>query len=94
MKKLLIGVSVIGLTLVGCSATPERPRETTTTKATAAPKSAVPNTTFTPRRNTTNPIPFASCKEAMEAGTVPIYPSHPRWNPRLDRDKDGMACEH
>lgn len=103
MKRLLIVPLVLMTSLVGCKATDE-PTPVTMTK-TPVPT----NTTYTPRHKTTNTVPpkpkvtpkvtptvkpFASCKEAFEAGSIPIYPSNPRWNPKLDRDKDGMACEH
>jgi len=92
-KKLLLVAPLAVVALLGCEV--EDP----------APKPS--NTTYTPRHKTTNKVPpktavrpsaqkspFASCRQAMDAGTVPIYPSHPRWNPKLDYDHDGMACEH
>ena len=39
------------------------------------------------------PVHFASCKQAREAGAAPLYEGDPGYNPRLDRDKDGVACE-
>jgi endonuclease YncB( thermonuclease family) len=38
--------------------------------------------------------PFRSCAEARAAGvSLPLTPGSPRWSPRLDRDRDGKACE-
>lgn len=34
-------------------------------------------------------IPYGNCDEAPG----PIQPVDPRWNPDLDRDHDGVACE-
>jgi micrococcal nuclease len=37
---------------------------------------------------------FRSCAEARAAGVpLPLTPASPRWNARLDRDRDGKACE-
>jgi outer membrane biosynthesis protein TonB len=75
--------------------TAEKPKRVETpveTKKTVTPK---PKKTKSPKpRVTKTVVPFNNCREVFEAGSVPIYPSHPRWNPKLDRDKDGMACEH
>lgn len=69
------------------------PKHTTKPKATIKPTHKV---TPTHKATATKPavVPFKNCQEVFEAGTVPIYPSNPRWNPKLDRDHDGMACEH
>ncbi|MDR2381712.1 MAG: excalibur calcium-binding domain-containing protein [Bifidobacteriaceae bacterium] len=37
--------------------------------------------------------PFENCADVRGAEQAPIYPDHPRWNPGLDRDGDGVACE-
>lgn len=37
--------------------------------------------------------PFTSCAQAREAGAAPLYRGDPGYSPRLDRDKDGVACE-
>ena len=37
--------------------------------------------------------PYASCAQARAAGAAPLYEGDPGYNPRLDRDKDGVACE-
>ncbi len=36
---------------------------------------------------------YASCAQARAAGAAPLYEGDPGYNPRLDRDKDGVACE-
>ena len=36
---------------------------------------------------------FKSCDEAREAGApLPLTPDSPGWNPKLDRNNDGLAC--
>lgn len=39
------------------------------------------------------PVRFSSCKQAREAGAAPLYRGDPGYNPKLDRDNDGVACE-
>jgi micrococcal nuclease len=36
---------------------------------------------------------YSSCKEARKAGAAPLTPGDKGWNPDLDRDNDGIACE-
>ena len=36
---------------------------------------------------------YTSCREARAAGAAPLQAGSPGWNPKLDRDKDGVACE-
>lgn len=36
---------------------------------------------------------FTSCKEARAAGKTPLLRGEPGYNPKLDGDKDGKACE-
>ena len=38
-------------------------------------------------------VHFSSCKQAREAGAAPLYRGDPGYNPKLDRDNDGVACE-
>lgn len=37
--------------------------------------------------------PYASCGAAALAGATPLCKDDPGWNPDLDRDGDGIACE-
>jgi hypothetical protein len=37
--------------------------------------------------------PFRSCAEARAAGAAPVYRGSPGYNPNLDGDGDGIACE-
>lgn len=99
----IIAVIVIGtVVLVGCGGTtgykptPVAPSTTTThaPKRTVKPKAITPTHKTTPKATSPAVVPFKNCREVFEAGTVPIYPSNPRWNPKLDGDHDGMACEH
>ena len=39
------------------------------------------------------PVHLSSCKQAREAGSAPLYRGDPGYNPKLDRDNDGVACE-
>ncbi|GAB7387423.1 hypothetical protein BSNK01_12590 [Bacillaceae bacterium] len=36
---------------------------------------------------------FANCSEARAAGAAPIYEGEPGYRLKLDRDRDGVACE-
>ena len=38
-------------------------------------------------------VHFSSCKQAREAGAAPLYRGDLGYNPKLDRDNDGVACE-
>ena len=52
-----------------------------------APPAPAPQPVRAPTR------PYASCAQARAAGAAPLYEGDPGYNPRLDRDKDGVACE-
>lgn len=43
--------------------------------------------------NPTNGKEFKNCTEAFEAGVYNIKRSDPSYDPSLDRDSDGIACE-
>ena len=36
---------------------------------------------------------YANCTEAKAAGAAPLYRGEPGYREKLDRDKDGIACE-
>ena len=36
---------------------------------------------------------YRNCREARAAGAAPLYRGQAGYNPRLDRDGDGVACE-
>ncbi|MHA0036435.1 excalibur calcium-binding domain-containing protein [Deinococcus sp. PESE-13] len=36
---------------------------------------------------------YRSCAEARAAGAAPLRRGLPGYNPKLDRDGDGVACE-
>ncbi|MHA0036755.1 excalibur calcium-binding domain-containing protein [Deinococcus sp. PESE-13] len=64
---------------------------------TAPAKPAVP---VTPKPTTTPAVPtspagtiYRSCAEARAAGAAPLRRGLPGYNPKLDRDGDGVACE-
>lgn len=80
------------------------PRRTTKPSATPTKKVTAKSVTPSPRPKTTeakrpspkptqNAVPFQNCTQVREAGEAPLYPSNPRWNSKLDRDHDGVACE-
>lgn len=39
------------------------------------------------------PTGYDSCAEAREANATPLHAGDAGWNPELDRDGDGVACE-
>lgn len=53
------------------------------------------STTTIPDAVPATPIPgvYQSCETAREAGAAPLRADDPGWNPKLDRDSDGVACE-
>ena len=44
-------------------------------------------------KQSTKQITFANCTEARAAGYEDIKKGEPGYAPKLDRDKDGIACE-
>ncbi|WP_448749086.1 excalibur calcium-binding domain-containing protein [Actinomyces sp.] len=90
------------------SATPE-PEVTPETEATPEPEPAseepteasdAPEVEEEPAAPAPAPQPvraptqmYSSCAQARAAGAAPLYEGDPGYNPRLDRDKDGVACE-
>ena len=44
-------------------------------------------------KKSTKQITFANCTEARAAGYENIKKGEPGYAPKLDRDKDGIACE-
>jgi hypothetical protein len=36
---------------------------------------------------------YSSCAEARAAGKAPLHRGDPGYNPKMDRDGDGVACE-
>lgn len=72
------------------------------TRTTPAPTSAPvkPVAPVAPKPTTTPAVPMApagtiyqSCAEARAAGVAPLRRGLPGYNPKLDRDGDGVACE-
>src|SRR5688500_6501866 len=101
MRKVVAG-SLIMVVLAGCGLTPRAPTPPAAPTPTAAtpvtslgPKSAAP---VAPPRATATHAPttvtrFRSCAEVRAAGKAPLYRGQRGWNPELDRDNDGVACE-
>ena len=38
-------------------------------------------------------VHYRNCKEVKAAGAAPIRPGDPGWDPKFDRDGDGIGCE-
>ncbi|QHE72871.1 excalibur calcium-binding domain-containing protein [Rhodococcus sp. WAY2] len=38
-------------------------------------------------------VSYGSCADAKAAGAAPIYQGEPGYSTKLDRDKDGIACD-
>lgn len=38
-------------------------------------------------------VSYANCKEVKQAGKAPLYQGQPGYSYKLDRDRDGVACE-
>jgi cytoskeletal protein RodZ len=72
-----------------------------TSTVSAAPRAAAPDTTspsasVSPTDATTPTAPaesFASCADAKTAGVSMIPDADPRYDPKLDHDGDGFACD-
>ena len=67
---------------------PEPAPEVPTEEPAEEPAAPAPAPEPTPAR-----VHFSSCKQAREAGAAPLYRGDPGYNPKLDRDNDGVACE-
>ena len=67
---------------------PEPATEEPTAEPAEEPAAPAPAPEQTPTR-----VHFSSCKQAREAGAAPLYRGDPGYNPKLDRDNDGVACE-
>lgn len=39
------------------------------------------------------PVYYKNCSAVRAAGAAPIYPGDPGWDPKFDRDNDGVGCE-
>lgn len=80
-----------------------RPATTTTTVATTTTEAPAPPTTTTtappsttttqPTTTTTEAVSFRNCREARDAGALPLREGDPGYGRHLDRDGDGLACE-
>nr|WP_271210872.1 excalibur calcium-binding domain-containing protein [Rhodococcus wratislaviensis]GLK36456.1 hypothetical protein GCM10017611_33130 [Rhodococcus wratislaviensis] len=75
---------------------PVAPVVPTTTIAVAPPPAPV--VISTPPPAAVPPVPkstvsYGSCDEVRAAGAAPIYKREPGYSTKLDRDKDGIACD-
>jgi hypothetical protein len=48
---------------------------------------------FSAEKKSTKSVSFDNCTEARAAGYENIKRGEPGYAPKLDRDKDGVACE-
>lgn len=64
-------------------------------KAITQPRATkVPTTTFKPvEQPKQESVSYANCTAVREAGKAPLYEGDPGYSTKLDRDKDGVACE-
>jgi hypothetical protein len=78
------------------------PTPTPSASSTPSPSPLVPSKSLAPLPTLTTvtvppaPVPaftYGSCDEVRAAGAAPLHPVDRGWNPKLDRDKDGVACE-
>ncbi|WP_241031613.1 excalibur calcium-binding domain-containing protein [Rhodococcus koreensis] len=70
---------------------PVAPVVPTTTIAVAPPPAPVAIPTPPPVPKST--VSYGSCDEVRAAGAAPIYKGEPGYSTKLDRDKDGIACD-
>ena len=86
------GKSYVITTEKGGARTTPAPLPTTAPVKPAAP--VTPKPTTTPAVPTTPAgVMYRSCAEARAAGAAPLRRGLPGYNPKLDRDGDGVACE-
>jgi hypothetical protein len=64
------------------------PSSPTTSRSVVPPSSAVPTSPPSPSE-----LPYRSCAEAARNGRWNIHIGDPAYNPALDRNHDGIACE-
>jgi hypothetical protein len=80
------------------SSEPEPEPEPETTPAPAPePTPPPPEPEPTPPPPESEPTPeavsYANCDEVRAAGKAPLHEGDPGYSTKLDRDKDGVACE-
>ncbi|MBD7971264.1 MBL fold metallo-hydrolase [Paenibacillus sp. Sa2BVA9] len=66
--------------------------DTTSTKKEPAATTSNKDTAVTKTETNTN-VYYKNCTEVREAGKAPLYEGDPGYSTKLDRDKDGIACE-
>jgi Excalibur calcium-binding domain len=74
-----------------------RPTAGSRPSPTRSPRPTVPRTSTPPRPEPTRADPpsvyYANCDAVRAAGAAPLYAGEPGYSLKLDRDKDGVACE-
>jgi hypothetical protein len=73
------------------SPTPPIPPTTSLVPLTTPPPA--PPVTSVPPKVQPQPFIYTSCAEVRAAGAAPLHRNDRGWNPKLDRDGDGVACE-
>lgn len=73
----------------------KKPTRKPTVRVTTKPKPTPTPTPTKPRpTKTTEDVYYANCTEVRAAGAAPIRRGEPGYSTKLDRDKDGVACEN
>ena len=90
----IVGVG-IGLVLQGNRGGSEGPSPTWTPSSSLSrpPLSGASSPQLTPPTATSRPKRFSTCAEACAAGVAPMRRGDLNYDPRLDRNNDGIACE-
>ena len=91
---LAVSLAVAASIAAGCSSGGSRnladePTARPTVEARTAAPARLPVATTKP----TKVVYYANCTEARQAGVTPLYRGDPGYSNKLDRDKDGVACE-
>ena len=87
--------------ICAASSTTQAAESTAAASKTAAAPAASATATREPREpdteteppETGKTTPYANCTEVREAGAAPLHRGDPGYSTRLDRDRDGTACE-
>lgn len=86
------GAAVAPTTTQSAPTTTQAPAPATTPPTTQAPLPAVPQTTAQAPAPPAE-VYYPNCSAAKAAGAAPLYAGQPGYSLKLDRDKDGVACE-
>lgn len=82
------GVFCWAVAVTACTNQDPPPAIPTVTTVAPAASAALPATTSQPVV-----IRYNTCQDAADAGALPLTSGQPGYSTRLDRDRDGIACE-